>query len=364
MIYQEKYEQLMTAARQIVGRKGALAKPKVEEHLLPRVGAETPNDELLAHIISESLMRRIDRQLVESKNIYVEQFEIPQIAMFYSAAEAIPFIPAAHSLSNHYLVHAIGNATSATVLDIGIGKGMQMVSLIEMLRERAPNLKHLTVIGIDPLQHNTETARAAIEQAGEEHRISIDYHSRCSVIEQFDEPDFAKIAELVRGPLVVNSAFSFHHVAHPFGDHERRTRLLHRLVQLEPTVLVLAEPHSDHDTDNLVKRLHNSWDHFGHVYKLIDESSIEPSHKFAVKETFFGREVRDIFGVSDHFRSERHEPYQSWLLRLTKAGLSPCSREDLEVSLPSYCDVDISEGLVRMSYDGTTIVAVMAYNRG
>jgi hypothetical protein len=48
-----------------------------------------------------------------------------------------------------------------------------------------------------------------------------------------------------------------------------------------------------------------------------------PLEKFAIKEKFFGREVRDILGTSDNFRCERHEPYDSWLLRLTKAGLRP-----------------------------------------
>jgi len=73
------------------------------------------------------------------------------------------------------------------------------------------------------------------------------------------------------------------------------------------------------------------------------------------------REIRDIFGVSDHFRCERHELYESWLLRLFKAGYKPFDPGDLSVELPPYCRYDVSEGLVRLDYNDTTIVAVMAF---
>ena len=66
-------------------------------------------------------------------------------------------------------------------------------------------------------------------------------------------------------------------------------------------------------------------------------------------------------GHSDHFRSERHELYDSWLLRLSRAGFKPMDLLDLRMELPSYCEGSISEGLVRLNYEGVTIVSVMGY---
>ncbi len=124
----------------------------------------------------------------------------------------------------------------------------------------------------------------------------------------------------------------------------------------------MIEPNSNHDTGKLTKRFHNCWQHFGNVFALVDESKIENTHKFLIKEKFFGREIRDIFGVSDHFRCERHELYDSWLLRLHRAGYKPFDFNDLTVELPEYCQYSVSEGMVRMDYNNITIVAVIAFS--
>jgi hypothetical protein len=126
--------------------------------------------------------------------------------------------------------------------------------------------------------------------------------------------------------------------------------------------LTLVEPNSNHDTEELTKRVHHSWEHFGNVFALVDEAAIDVSHKYLIKGKFFAREIRDIFGVSDHFRCERHELYDAWLLRLFKAGFKPVDLGEVSVKLPPYCQYDTSEGLVRLNYNGTTIVAMMAFS--
>ncbi len=182
------------------------------------------------------------------------------------------------------------------------------------------------------------------------------------MIENFRGHDFDLVKETAGKNILVNSAFSLHHTAHPFKDTETRTELLKNIAKLKPLIVTLVEPHSNHDTEDLPKRFHNSWQHFGHVFKLIDESKIDDTHKFSIKVKFFGREIRDIFGVSDYFRCERHEPYDSWLLKLSKAGFKPFQFDDFRVSLPDHIDYSVSEGLVRMNYDDVTIVSVMGYS--
>ena len=164
-----------------------------------------------------------------------------------------------------------------------------------------------------------------------------------------------------RGNLVVNSAFAFHHTGHPLNDQQMRTDLLRRLASLNPRVLTLVEPNSNHDTEELTKRVHHSWEHFGNVFALVDESGIDSSHKYIIKGKFFAREIRDIYGVSDHFRCERHELYDSWLLRLFKAGYKPFELGEPPIQLPPYCEYSVSDGLVRMNYNNTTIVSMMAF---
>ena len=84
MIYEERYEELLGACRQITSRRQKLAKPKIEEMIVKHIGVDVPNEDLLSHLVSESLLKRIDKELLESKNIYIQQFDIPQAALHLS----------------------------------------------------------------------------------------------------------------------------------------------------------------------------------------------------------------------------------------------------------------------------------------
>jgi hypothetical protein len=338
-----------------------LAKPRIEQLILEHVDEQVANTQLLSHLIAESLMRRIDRQLVESKNIFVQEFDIPQTELFYSMAEAVPFVYTGHLLANHCLERAVYDFRSFTMLDIGIGNGGQVKRLLDVLAGNQGKLESVQIIGLDPVEKNLAEARSKLEKAKKDYPFSLEFQPLCSLVEKLNDDEFELIREKSKGNLVVNSAFSLHHTSHPLNDRQTRTALLRRLAALKPRILTLVEPNSNHDTEELVKRVHHSWEHFGNVFALVDEAGIDVSHKYLIKGKFFAREIRDIFGVSDHFRCERHELYDSWLLRLFKAGYKPFDLGDLSVELPPYCQSDVSEGLVRLNYNDTTIVAVMAF---
>lgn len=363
MIYQEEYDRLIDICRQITSHRQLLAKPRIEQLLLDHVGPEVANAQLLSHLIAESLMRRIDRQLVESRNIFVEHFDVPQTELFYSMAEAVPFVYVGHDLANQVLLRAVRDLSFLSILDIGIGNGGQVKRLLDMLAGAGGGPESVRVIGLDPVEKNLAESKQNLEDAGKGYPFRVDFQPLHSLVEELTNDDFQSIRNQSEGNLIINSAFAFHHTGHPLSDQQTRTELLMRLGSLEPRVLTLVEPSSNHDTEELTKRVHHSWEHFGNVFALVDEARIDASHKYLIKGKFFAREIRDIFGVSDHFRCERHELYDSWLLRLFKAGFKPLDLGELSVQLPEYCQYDVSEGLVRLNYNGTTIVAMMAFSR-
>lgn len=362
VIYQEDYDQLIDICRQITSHRQMLAKPRIEQLLLQQVNAEVDNPRLLSHLIAESLMRRIDRQLVESKNIFVQEFDVPQIELFYSMAEAVPFVYVGHDMANQALAKSVRELAFFTILDIGIGKGGQVKRLLDVLAARGAELRAVQVIGLDPLEKNLAEARNLLEEAEKGYPFEVNFRPLCSLVEELSDDDFRSIRDSSKGNLVINSAFAFHHTSHPLNAPQARTELLERLASLKPRLLTLVEPNSNHDTEELAKRVHHSWEHFGNVFALVDEAGIDISHKYLIKGKFFAREIRDIFGVSDHFRCERHELYESWLLRLFKAGFKPVDLGEVSVNLPQYCQYDVSEGLVRLDYNKTTIVAMMAFS--
>jgi hypothetical protein len=361
VIYEEDYDRLINICRQITTHRQVLAKPRIEKLILSHVDEQVGNPTLLSHLIAESLMRRIDRKLVESKNIFVQEFDVPQTRLFYSMAEAVPFVYVGHHLANRCMERAVVGLGSFTVLDIGIGNGGQVKRLLDALAAKNGGLESVRVIGLDPVENNLAEARACLQGAGDSYPFKVEFRPVCGLVEKLSDEEFQSIRDGCGENLLINSAFTFHHTGHPLNDSRARTELLRKLASLKPRLLTLVEPSSNHDTEELVRRVHHSWEHFGNVFALVDEASIDKSHKYIIKGKFFAREIRDIFGVSDHFRCERHELYDSWLLRLFKAGYKPFELGELSVRLPPYCDFDVSEGLVRLSYNGVTIVAVMAF---
>jgi hypothetical protein len=124
--------------------------------------------------------------------------------------------------------------------------------------------------------------------------------------------------------VAINAAYALHHTPRAERPGAADPPAAPARHVLRPRVFTLIEPSANHDTEQLTRSGSTAcWEHFGTVFDLVDRSDASPLEKFAIKEKFFGREVRDILGTSDTFRCERHEPYESWLLRLTKAGLRP-----------------------------------------
>lgn len=359
---EHSYTELVDIGRQISHHRQALARPRVEQLLKDRLDATTSNEALLAHLIAESLLRRIDQTLLESRNIYVETFDIPQIALFYHLARAVPFIGMGHAIANATMLNHVLGASRFTILDVGIGKGVQVQSMLSgLVQEGGWSPEHVRIVGVDPSPDNLAHCKTLFEELEQTLPFSLKWVPVSNTLERLSLARLRQVVGPTEQPLVINGAFSVHHCLHPAKDRALRTALLRRLAALNPEVLVLIEPHANHDAEGLGRRIHEAWHHFSSVFALIDESDESAATRFTIKETFFGREVRDIFGCADMLRCERHEPYDSWLLRLTRVGLQPGQLTVPELCVPRNCEVDVADGIVRLSYRETVVVAVVAY---
>ncbi|MCB9761468.1 MAG: hypothetical protein H6739_16615 [Alphaproteobacteria bacterium] len=355
------YEEILQACRLMMRHRQALAYPMLEKYVLSYVDVHTPNAALLSHIIAESLFRRLDSTLIEGKNIYVQKFDIPQITMFYKMAQAYPHIYVSHEIANQYLAQGMRHEEEVTLLDIGVGKGVQVQRLLtRLMLDQTCRIKRVHIIGMDPDRANVDDARAALMDLQQIVPFKIIYHPCEGCFEDLSLSELDALRRVGQGAFFVNAAYALHHTMHPPGDTSYRTTLVERLSDMRPRVFTLVEPSSDHDTESLSKRFHNCWQHFGTVYDLIDESGLSPAERFSIKETFVGREIRDMFGASDRFRCERHETYERWLFRLTRAGFSFVKGVDVEFSLPSYGESWVSDGLIRLGYNGLPLIAVFA----
>jgi hypothetical protein len=358
MLYEDRYKVILAACQDIRRHREQVAKPELASLLLDAVDADVPSDALLSHIVAESLLRRIDRNLLSGKNLYLEPETRTQIDLFGLLQRAIPAVPQGYAIANQYLLHAMRMSRTPALLEIGIGKGTQVVALLRALARDPGAVERVRIIALDPNQAVLVEAAAAIEAARPHLPFAVEIYPFAKLVEACDDADYARFAELGEDSLTINAAYTLHHTVR--SDAESRTRLLAKLRGLGPKVFTLVEPSSDHDTEHLAKRMHHCWQHFSAVFEMVDRSDASAQEKFSIKAGFFGREVRDILGTCDALRSERHEPLESWLLRLKKSGFSPHEKIDLEIELPTWCGAQISSGLVRLSYVGVPIVAVFA----
>ncbi len=353
------YEALLQACQQMLRHRETFAKVTLERHILRRVDETTSNPALLGHLVSEALMSRLDRSLVASKNIYVADFDIPQIDLFYEMATAYPHIYLSHNIANVALADEMARLEAVTLLEIGIGKGTQVEQLLERLaRHPRRTTRRVQLIAIDPDPANLQDASIRVRTLAGRLPFSVEIKTRLGLIEQMPIELLAGLLGRTHGELVINSAYTLHHILPAANDNTVRTQVLRKLAALGPRLVTLIEPDSNHHEEGLTKRFNNCWIHFKAVFELIDEAPLEPAVKFTIKEKFFGREIRDMFGVSDAFRCERHEATTDWVERLARAGFEGATPPPV-ADIPERCEVTSQDGVVLLGHRGRNLISVL-----
>lgn len=359
--YAEHHDAIAGACLELLAGASERARATLERFRLRYVDQWTSNGDLLAHLTAESLLQRFDCCLLSNANVYVQFLDVPQTTLFYLMAQAVPFVDASHRIANHYIVAGLADAKHATLLDLGVGCGRQLELLLRRLDAESPALERLLVIGVDPVGENLLAAKRVVRSLRPKLHFGVDYRPVLRMIENDIVSDLPPMDD---GKLFINSAFTFHHTRHVPNDTQARTQLLRQLAALVPAVFTLAEPSSNHDTEDVIDRLYASWNHFSHLFELVDTALLKPNQRFAIKAHFFGREIRDLFAIDDHVRCERHEPWQAWRTHLRDSGLVPLPIEDLSLELPKDCSLQTSRDCVRLAFRDTDLCAVFGYTPG
>ncbi len=360
-LYADCYREIRRSCARLGREPNGSAKAALRSFVLPWVDQSTPNAELLSHLVAEALLQRFDGGLVESSNLYVQHLEHSQTTLYYAMAQAVPLVGASHLVANQFLVDGIAGGESATLFELGTGRGQQLDALLERLADGSPELRRLDVVGIDPVEDNLAATERMIAAERGALPFEVRFRPVQDVIERLSLAQLRELAGTGRGALVINAAFSFHHTRHAPFDDEARTALLRRFARLGPAVMVLCEPSSRHDGEDVLERLEHAWRHFGSLFELVDESVVKVRRRLSVKAHFFGREIRDLFAVHDHYRCERHEPWYAWRARLCAAGFEPRPVAETALPLPASCRADWDAGSLRLAYRGNVVCAVLGY---
>lgn len=310
-------------------------------------------------LFASALSKRLDDKF-SLENIYLRKYEdISQIDLFELLSTHVPFVSLTHPIANELICQIIEERSSIILLNIGIGKGLQEVELLERLTKKGIKPEQITVIGIEPSQENLLQAELNILKAADQLKFNLKFISITKLIEDLTEQEWLKLANLP-GDLIINEAFSLHHVVNRQQNIDTRQQVISKLHQLNPIAFILVEPNCDHNVSDLWYRFKNAWENYRLGFKVIDKLDIPKACKFSLKKHFFGREIEDVLGNSEETRCERHETVDIWLQRLYKAGFKPSKFLTVsnDFSHPAV-EISIKNTYIGIECEGTALITII-----
>lgn len=314
---------------------------------------QSHSDKLLATLIIKALNKRICSEVID-ENIYEKSYEIPQIQLFNLLIDKFPFVKFSQQLANNAIADLIRPEQVATLIDIGIGQGTQILHILELLKSTR-TLKKLIIVGVEPFPKALSIARERILAFSNSLPFEVYFIAKEEYIEKMD---FSTLVDLP-GKIVVNASLALHHIQ----SAEQRLATLQRVKQLNPAAFMMIEPNVNHFESDLFERFKHCFKHFYSIFKVIDKLDIEETDKIALK-IFFGREIEDILGKQEYDRFEKHEKATEWIGRLRKCEFR-IVEDKLRLPLQSYFGVEMKyhkEGFFGFTFEDETVLAVIYAN--
>jgi hypothetical protein len=315
-------------------------------------------DVLQYDIFAAALAKQLDSRQALDMNLYLRQFELPQITLFNLLTTKFPLVVATAGIANDMLCRSVSEGSEITLFDIGIGTVGQEVALLHQLAARGTRPKHLTVIAVEPSPTNLAQAQRDLERTARELGIPLTFRPIPKLAESLNDDDWRTVAQ-APGTLIVNAAFALHHMRDLVPDECARETFFRRLRAFQPQAVILSEPNSNHRSVSLEERFLNAWQHFGLLFRLINTLDIPQRDKNAMK-MFFSREIEDIVGTAEGQRYKRHELAATWVDRLRRTGYAPvCAMGDLATSPSPAIAINSYDGYIGVDYRDQTLVAVV-----
>jgi hypothetical protein len=251
-------------------------------------------------------------------------------------------------------------------LDIGMSFGRNCIEFLKTLALHHIDVE-VSVYGVDPDSASLDIASSQINKFAESHpSIRVKLTTIPHFLENIRPVELENMFESARQSDVrlVQSAFTMHHLS-----RENRQLALKNVVEsCKPHAFVLSEPNVNHLEDDYQRRVSSALGMFSLLHELIHKDpKLSVDERFAVWNTFFGKEIVDIVGTNEEARSEKHEPIADWIQRGLGAGLQLSDQALTQELFPDetfdhpVCGVHFSKGLTEIQVHGTSIVGVMVF---
>lgn len=355
-----KFNKLAESVLQIKIGATIQAKKNLKDLIKSLLNVDEDILDLQYFLFSSALLKRIDGYTAE--NIYLRNYdEASQIDLFQLLSTEVPFVSLTHPIANELICQSLNKLTSVTLLNIGIGKGLQEVDLLKRLDRKGIKIKELTIVGIEPSKENLLEAETNILKASESVNFDLKFISFPKLVEDLSEQEWLFLANL-HGNLIINEAFSLHHIVSRRQEGDTRQQVILKLSKLNPTAFILIEPNCDHNVSDLWYRFKNAWENYRLGFKIISQLNITKELQFLLINYFFGREIEDVLGNSEETRCERHESVDIWLQRLYKEGFKPSDLSAINFTNFSHPLVNVAtrDSYIGIECENTALIAIIA----
>lgn len=272
---------------------------------------KTESQRIMASLLIKAIENKFHTN-IEHQHIYLKNDEVPQIQLFNILIEKFPFVKYSQLITNNSIIETIGNSESVSIIDIGIGQGVQMANVIESAKKLS-NLKMLQIIGIEPFADALKISEQYITTLQKEVHFKIEFTG----INQFiEDTDFTSL-NILSDNLIINASLALHHIQ----SKDKRNDTIAKIKLLNPKAFILIEPNVNHFTSNFSARFYNCYNHYYNIFMVIDRLDIHEKDKQSLK-LFFGREINDVIGKEEKDRYEKHELAVDWISRLETYGFT------------------------------------------
>jgi hypothetical protein len=261
--------------------------------------------------------RQEERTPEEVRNTYLQDLAVPQIVLFDILANKFPIVLKAQEIINSLLCEGVSHHSEITILDIGIGRGLQIEKLLREIN-KLPQVEKVTLIGIEIFKPALDFTTQCMISLSKELNFDLNFIPLHSSIEAIDFRLLASEIPYKSTLFMVNASLCLHHVQ----SKEQRFNLLREINSFQPDIFTLIEPNTDCFTNDFEKRLENAFEHFNALYQYIDTLDLLIEQKKGLKQ-FFSTEFFDAIALPEAYRFEKYQTGEQWVETGKMAGFHP-----------------------------------------
>jgi hypothetical protein len=272
---------------------------------------------LLADLKKALQYRQEARSPEEVRNTYLQDLAIPQIVLFDILANKFPIVLKAQEIINSLLCKHASLHSQIIILDIGIGRGLQMEKLLREI-DRIPHIEKVTLIGIEIFRPALDFTTQCMISLSKELHFDLNFIPFHSSIEAIDFRILESKIPNNSTLFMVNASLCLHHIQ----SMDQRSELFCEINSFQPEIFTLIEPNTDCFTDDFKKRLDNAFVHFNALYQYIDTLNLLIEEKKGLKQ-FFSTEFFDAIALPEAYRFEKYQTGEQWVETGKMAGFQP-----------------------------------------